>query len=943
MRTVVNAEEAARLRAALERLLPFVTCLTGSAYTSLQWRVIPERPGMGEDRAVSNRRGPINNGALLRWLVQQNDRGCAIYVNVNEYPDEPITAKNIRGLGRKENIVRMRAAHVDIDIAKGNAPSGWQRGDVADGNAASWPAGLLVPSMQIDSFGGPHLYWVYRRGEEPTVPGGEGINHAVQQVLNADPHACDASRILRAPGFFHWKTGTPQMVGVAFADPERVYSAAEMADCLAALGHPPHDTAQRVSGVTADGEVEDVEMTRAEYKRALKTAVDFALLRSATPKGQRGATLMKTICPRLHDLGIRTPDALKILRAWADKKCDPSPSADGEWPVTDETLMDRWVRSASSRDGPRGSTIFEWRGGISSDFEAAASDDAPPAPPGGDDDGGDDGGDPPAPPPPPGGGDDDEGPGDEPPEEWIEQQRMDRVDGNTVPIPVRRVHRRTIEEVLMVLSRHPDLYQFDGNLAHLQNATNGWRIRPLTKNSVLVYITDHCAFFTWKLVDGAWEAKDCGPPPWLVGEVLDCHRFDAFRHLKGITMVPRIRADGSISPPGYDADTATVYLPDEELRDLTVGETREEALAAIAFLTDVVADFPIQTDAHRAAAFAAMLTPFCRRAQNGPAPMFMVDGNRPNVGKSYLLKTITSMFGLDVVPLNWAPPDKHGSNVYQNTQRISSAFQTGRTILALDNLSGAFGDIVIDKLLTLSHWSERVLGSSETFSAENHMTVLGTANNVTLVADVWRRVVPIRLVLGSEPRPPPRHELTAYLPTIRKRMIEACLTILRAFYVAGRPLGSTTLLGSFENWSRWVSACLVWLDLPDVSSLVSTVEDADEDTHGQVEREALFAAVEAVCIEKDKQATGITAQELTEAIEKERTDPYIVDKRFAVLVSLLSRGGIITRDHVAVLLRRHRDNGVRHAGVEKVLVSRPDPHKRTPTTWRMKVKNGGEA
>lgn len=946
----------ALLRAALEHLIPFSETLAGSVHAVLQWRVLPEAPGLPADaKGVGNRRGPITSGPLLRWLLERNQAGHAVYVSVNEYPDAPITG---RGAGRKGNIVRVRAAHADLDIAKGHCPTGWTHEDVA-GSSPRWPAGMLPPSMQVRSGGGPHLYWVYRQGEEPTVPRAEGINRAVSQVLHSDPAVFDAARILRAPGFQHWKTGEPRLVEVVYADRLRVYSADELSACLSSLAAVPIDTAQRAEHHhTPDGDVEPVEMSDEEYQRAVRSAVEYIRHRPITPKGQRGSALVRLVCPKLHDYGLRTPDALKLLRAWADMRCDPTPSADGEWPATDDMLRDRWLRSAGSRDSPRGSQVYEWRAGSLVDAEEApradrqAKDaDAGSAPRAERQATGDDGGNPPPPPPPPPPGGDDDAPGgddavgrEEPAEDWIEAQRLERAIGNTVPIPVRRQHRRTVDDVLAVLAANPALYQFDGDIVHLQQTTTGWRIRPLTRHNVTTYITDFCSFFRWKWKEDRQEfvAVDCGPPGWLAGEVIDAHTFARFRHLKGLTMMPRICADGQVSTPGYDVETATVYIADEDIEPVNVGETREAALEALAFLFDVIADFPLATPEHRAAAVGMMLTPFVRRAQNGPAPMFMVDGNRPNIGKSNLLRVVTSMHDNDVMQLNWAPPDKFGGNIYQNTQRISSAFQAGRTILALDNLKGAFGDEVIDKLLTMTHWSERILGSSATFTAENHMTVLGTANNVVLISDVWRRVIPVRLMdVGDGSRPMPRHELGTYLPSIRRRLVEACLTILRAHALAGRPC-TASLMGSFENWSRHVAGALTWLGLPDITTLVATPEEAMEDTRGAVERESLVDAVERVTRELGKDEEGISAQELCEALEKERVDPYVVDKRFQTLTTMLSRHNqAITRDHVSALLKRHRDNTIRMpTGGMKMLVNVKDPGRRKSSTWKVVLLPG---
>ncbi|MGI4807919.1 MAG: hypothetical protein ACRYF2_07405 [Janthinobacterium lividum] len=60
----------------------------------------------------------------------------------------------------------------------------------------------------------------------------------------------------------------------------------------------------------------------------------------------------------------------------------------------------------------------------------------------------------------------------------------------------------------------------------------------------------------------------------------------------------------------------------------------------------------------------------------------------------------------------------------------------------------------------------------------------------------------------------------------RGRYLAACLTILRAFHVAGRPK-QCNALGSFVDWSRWVRDALVWLGRADPCDTMETVRAAD--------------------------------------------------------------------------------------------------------------------
>ena len=91
------------------------------------------------------------------------------------------------------------------------------------------------------------------------------------------------------------------------------------------------------------------------------------------------------------------------------------------------------------------------------------------------------------------------------------------------------------------------------------------------------------------------------------------------------------------------------------------------------------------------------------------------------------------------------------------------------------------------------------------------------------MGDVTRRTIVGRLDAGIE-RPELR-EFTTEDPVVtlkreRPKYVAACLTILRAYIVAGAP-EQTRPLGSFEGWSRLVRDALVWLGEPDP---VQTIE-----------------------------------------------------------------------------------------------------------------------
>ena len=79
-------------------------------------------------------------------------------------------------------------------------------------------------------------------------------------------------------------------------------------------------------------------------------------------------------------------------------------------------------------------------------------------------------------------------------------------------------------------------------------------------------------------------------------------------------------------------------------------------------------------------------------------------------------------------------------------------------------------------------------------------------------------------------------EPLALVAKTRPQMVVAALTLLRAYHVAGRPkdkdingqpLTKFAPLGSFDDWSDWPRATLVWLGEPDPCLTQKTIRDAD--------------------------------------------------------------------------------------------------------------------
>jgi hypothetical protein len=95
-------------------------------------------------------------------------------------------------------------------------------------------------------------------------------------------------------------------------------------------------------------------------------------------------------------------------------------------------------------------------------------------------------------------------------------------------------------------------------------------------------------------------------------------------------------------------------------------------------------------------------------------------------------------------------------------------------------------------------------------------SIFANGNNLIFEGDIVRRALLASLDAKVE-----RPELRKFdqnpidmIRADRDSYVNASLTVLRAFHVAGRPKQSDPL-GSFEDWSRWVRDAIIWLGLED--------------------------------------------------------------------------------------------------------------------------------
>lgn len=394
-------------------------------------------------------------------------------------------------------------------------------------------------------------------------------------------------------------------------------------------------------------------------------------------------------------------------------------------------------------------------------------------------------------------------------------------DGNARPI-VRYDGNRldeAVEATIDALRADAGLYQRGGDLVHVVQdlASDGSSLgQPTFRTVTLAHLRDRAsAFVDMHKPNAKGEWRPCKIPDDVLAAVLDRGRWPGIRVASAIVEQPVLRPDGTVlQTDGYDAGTGLVLMPSGEFLPVPERPSRFDAVAALAELLEIFADFPFAAECHRSAALASLLTMFARPAIDGCCPLMMVEASTRGTGKTRLVDAVmTVATGRDAAKRSYSTDIEEMRKVY------TSVIFAGRSVLFLDNIMRGIGDPALDSALTSRTHEDRVLGESRSQVAPNRLVIFGSANNPIYLGDTARRTLPIRLeskLENPEERQDFRHpNLLEWCRSERPRLVRAALTLLRAWVVAGRPDMGLPLWGSFEEWSRVVPAALVFAGMPD--------------------------------------------------------------------------------------------------------------------------------
>ncbi len=355
----------------------------------------------------------------------------------------------------------------------------------------------------------------------------------------------------------------------------------------------------------------------------------------------------------------------------------------------------------------------------------------------------------------------------------------------------------------------------------------GLRLIPVTTPNLVELMT---AAARWEKFDARvedWVSTDC---PGRVAEVYAA-RAGSWRLpvLTGIIESPTLRPDGSIlDKPGYDRRTGLLLLPTCKVPPIPALPSREDALVALGKLEKLIDTFPFVPSGvpdhspDRSVALSAILTTIVRRSL-ATAPLHGFTAPVAGSGKS-LLVDIASQIATG----RQAAVMSQGKTEEEFEKRLGGMLIGGDLLVSVDNCETPLGGELLCQTLTQPTLKVRPLGQSAMVEVPTNTGLFATGNNLTLIGDMTRRSVVCRLDPQCE-RPELRkfgsHPL-AMIEAARGEYVAAALTVLRAYWVAGRP-NRLPPLGSFTEWSDTVRSALAWLGEADPCETMEDVRGSD--------------------------------------------------------------------------------------------------------------------
>lgn len=181
--------------------------------------------------------GPDEWDRIEAWIEQRQGRGLNLYFTLNE------VRKNLDRRASKDDIVAVRAIHVDLDPAGGAAEFKAERKRLGS-LLSEQVMPNAPPTLTVDSGGGAQLIWKLgtKLPAAENRAGAEAQAYGISKMLGGDS-AHDASRLLRLPGTINYPNARKRAKGrvparARFVATDHTYRLAQLAEWIAPVAAP---------------------------------------------------------------------------------------------------------------------------------------------------------------------------------------------------------------------------------------------------------------------------------------------------------------------------------------------------------------------------------------------------------------------------------------------------------------------------------------------------------------------------------------------------------------------------------------------------------------------------------------------------------------------------------------------------------------------------------
>jgi len=663
--------------------------------------------------------------------------------------------------------------HLDIDVKQGAFPTI----DAAIAFAKSSP---LRPSLLILSGGGVQAYWLFK---EPYVIDSPSENHELDSLLerwhtwrNREAQAAGASldatsdlaRVLRVPGTYNHKTGTPRPVEILFEDETARYVIADFEEIL------PDDIPR---GEDAPPAPEEGKTNLAEYQITTITEA----IQPAWTDGLRHR-LSFLIAGWLGTNQISEASAQEVVRRCSDKAGDRNPDAKqrnvqdtyaklraGVRPAGWSGLRQAFAQSPTTLQTLNDALVVRPTAGSNGHK--------------------------------PGGEKHEEAtePLDELPRINAQEQNIPEIADAAWNALVAANNPVTVVQLGDVLSRISD--DDEGNP----------RIREVTE-SILAHELARVAVWTRQTKDpqtGVMMRKHAKVPIAVVQDMLAARAFPV-PTLISVSRIPTFAPDGTLHEKrGYSPLTKSYYAPQRGVsippipKQPTVADV---AKAKSIILDDLLGDFSFAGKAEIANAVSIFLEVAVRNIIDGPTPLRLIEAPIAGSGKGLLVDALLMpSIGRNVAVMPAASDEAEWG------KRIVSQLLKAPAAILIDNITKSLDSGSLAAVLTSPTYTDRQLGGNKMIELPVRCAWIATANNPTMSTEIARRTVRIRLdpkVDRPWERTGFRHEnLREWVHENRGQLIWAALVLVRNWFAQGSEPG-TKRLGSYESWSKVVGGIL---------------------------------------------------------------------------------------------------------------------------------------